>query len=167
MPATDLPLADRAAALLAELAGPAAVLRPDQLVAIEALVVERARVLVVQRTGWGKSAVYWIATRLLRDQGAGPTLVVSPLLALMRDQVAAAARMGITARTINSTNVDAWREIRGRARGRHRRRPADLPRAAEQPLVQDPGAPPPQRGCGHARDRRGPLHLRLGPRLPA
>ena len=105
------PLAARAATLLAELAGPGAVLRPDQLVAIEALVVERARVLVVQRTGWGKSAVYWIATRLLRDQGAGPTLVVSPLLALMRDQVAAAARMGITARTINSTNVDAWRAI--------------------------------------------------------
>ena len=104
-------LADRAARLLADLAGPAAVLRPDQLVAIESLVVDRARVLVVQRTGWGKSAVYWIATRLLRDEGAGPTLVVSPLLALMRDQVAAAARMGIAARTINSTNVDSWREI--------------------------------------------------------
>ena len=105
------PLADRAAQLLADLAGPEAVLRADQLRAIEALVVDRARVLVVQRTGWGKSAVYWIATRLLRDEGAGPTLVVSPLLALMRDQVAAAARMGIAARTINSTNADAWREI--------------------------------------------------------
>ncbi|MEX2659620.1 MAG: RecQ family ATP-dependent DNA helicase [Acidimicrobiales bacterium] len=104
-------IADRAAELLAELAGPAAVLRPDQLVAIEALVERRSRVLVVQRTGWGKSAVYWIATRLLRDRGAGPTLVVSPLLALMRDQVAAAARMGIAARTINSTNVDDWRAI--------------------------------------------------------
>ena len=104
-------IAERAAALLSELAGPAAVLHPDQLLAIEALVAERARVLVVQRTGWGKSAVYWIATRLLRDQGAGPTLVVSPLLALMRDQVAAAARMGIVARTINSTNAERWREI--------------------------------------------------------
>ena len=104
-------IAARASELLTELAGPTAVLRGDQLAAIEALVRERARVLVVQRTGWGKSAVYWIATRLLRDQGAGPTLVVSPLLALMRDQVAAAARMGIVARTINSTNVDAWREI--------------------------------------------------------
>jgi ATP-dependent DNA helicase RecQ len=108
---TTASLAERAAELLAELAGPGAVLRDDQLVAIEALVAEKARVLVVQRTGWGKSAVYWIATRLLRDQGAGPTLVVSPLLALMRDQVAAAARMGIAARTINSTNADDWRAI--------------------------------------------------------
>ncbi len=108
---TTAATAERAAELLAELAGPAAVLRADQLVAIEALVEQRSRVLVVQRTGWGKSAVYWIATRLLRDQGAGPTLVVSPLLALMRDQVAAAARMGIAARTINSTNVDDWRAI--------------------------------------------------------
>ena len=104
-------IGDRAAELLVRLAGPDAVLRDDQLAAIEALVADRARVLVVQRTGWGKSAVYWIATRLLRDAGAGPTLVVSPLLALMRDQVAAATRMGIVARTINSTNVDAWREI--------------------------------------------------------
>ncbi|HUF32314.1 MAG TPA: RecQ family ATP-dependent DNA helicase [Acidimicrobiales bacterium] len=104
-------IAERAAALLTELAGPDARLRDDQLTAIEALVADRARVLVVQRTGWGKSAVYWIATRLLRDEGAGPTLVVSPLLALMRDQIAAAARMGIRARTINSTNVDAWREV--------------------------------------------------------
>jgi ATP-dependent DNA helicase RecQ len=106
-------LAERAQSLLADLAGPAATLRPDQLVAVEALVSRRARVLVVQRTGWGKSAVYWIATRLLRDAGAGPTLVVSPLLALMRDQVDAAARAGVVARTINSTNVDDWRAIEG------------------------------------------------------
>ena len=111
MTTTTDAVADRAADLLTRLAGPQAVLRDDQLVAIEALVRDRARVLVVQRTGWGKSAVYWIATRLLRDRGAGPTLVVSPLLALMRDQVAAASRMGITARTINSTNADDWRAI--------------------------------------------------------
>ena len=79
--------------------------------AIDALVTERRRVLVVQRTGWGKSAVYWIATRLLRDAGSGPTLVVSPLLALMRDQVEAASRMGLRATTVNSTNVGDWDEI--------------------------------------------------------
>jgi len=95
---------------LESLAGPTAVLREDQLSAITALVNDRRRVLVVQRTGWGKSAVYWIATKLLRDAGAGPTLVVSPLLALMRDQVAAAQRMGLVARTVNSTNLSDWTE---------------------------------------------------------
>src|SRR5690606_521080 len=100
-----------AAAVLAELAGPEAVLRQDQLAAIEALVSQRARVLLVQATGWGKSAVYWIATRLLRTSGGGPTLVVSPLLALMRNQVAAAERAGIRAATINSANIDHWQAI--------------------------------------------------------
>ncbi len=101
----------RAAEVLERLAGPGAVLRDDQLVAIEALVDDRRRVLLVQATGWGKSAVYWIATRLLRDAGGGPTLVVSPLLALMRNQVAAAERAGIRAATINSSNLDDWRGI--------------------------------------------------------
>jgi ATP-dependent DNA helicase RecQ len=83
-------------------------LRDDQWVAIEALVAHRRRALVVQRTGWGKSAVYFVATGLLRAQGAGPTLIVSPLLALMRNQVEAAARAGITAHTINSSNTEEW-----------------------------------------------------------
>ena len=61
---------------------------------------------VVQRTGWGKSAVYFVATALLRAAGAGPTVIVSPLLALMRNQVEAAQRAGIRAETINSANVD-------------------------------------------------------------
>ena len=82
-------IAADAHAVLEELAGPGTQLRGDQLAAIEALVSEHQRVLLVQATGWGKSAVYWIATRLLRRGGAGPTLVVSPLLALMRNQVAA------------------------------------------------------------------------------
>jgi ATP-dependent DNA helicase RecQ len=101
-------LPERAQALLSALAGPGAVLRPDQLAAVRALVLDRRRALVVQRTGWGKSAVYFLATRLLRDAGAGPTLLVSPLLALMRDQIAGAARIGIRAATINSTNLDDW-----------------------------------------------------------
>jgi len=98
---------------LRALAGDDAVLHEDQAAAITTLVDERARALVVQRTGWGKSAVYFIATRLLRDRGAGPTLIVSPLLALMRDQLTAAGRMGLKPATINSTNVDDWREIEG------------------------------------------------------
>ncbi|MGP7961398.1 RecQ family ATP-dependent DNA helicase [Sanguibacter sp. A247] len=86
-------------------------LREDQWTAIEALVAHQRRVLVVQRTGWGKSAVYFVATALLREAGEGPTVIVSPLLALMRDQVAAAERAGIRAVTINSSNVTEWDDI--------------------------------------------------------
>jgi ATP-dependent DNA helicase RecQ len=88
-----------------------ALLREDQWAAIEALAVDRRRALVVQRTGWGKSAVYFVATKLLREAGAGPTVIVSPLLALMRNQIAAAERAGIRAVTINSTNIDQWQPI--------------------------------------------------------
>src|SRR4051812_21771166 len=86
-------------------------LREDQWRAIEALAVGRRRSLVVQRTGWGKSAVYFVATLLLRAEGAGPTVIVSPLLALMRNQIAAAERAGIRAVTINSTNSESWEPI--------------------------------------------------------
>ena len=79
-----------------------------QFEAISTLVDDRRRALVVQRTGWGKSAVYFVATLLLRRQGAGPTILVSPLLALMRDQVAAAARAGVRAVSINSSNAHEW-----------------------------------------------------------
>ncbi|MFD9629869.1 RecQ family ATP-dependent DNA helicase [Streptomyces violascens] len=104
-------LRTEADAVLARLVGGAtgtARLREDQWRAIEALVADKRRALVVQRTGWGKSAVYFVATALLRAQGAGPTVIVSPLLALMRNQVEAAARAGITARTINSANPEEW-----------------------------------------------------------
>lgn len=86
-------------------------LRDDQWTAIEALVRDHRRALVVQRTGWGKSAVYFVSTALLRARGAGPTIIISPLLALMRDQIAAAERAGIRAATINSANVTEWDEI--------------------------------------------------------
>ncbi|MFD7258983.1 RecQ family ATP-dependent DNA helicase [Streptomyces sp. NPDC059874] len=86
-------------------------LREDQWLAIEALVAHKRRALVVQRTGWGKSAVYFVATSLLRAAGAGPTVIVSPLLALMRNQVEAAARAGIRAHTINSANPEEWEGI--------------------------------------------------------
>jgi ATP-dependent DNA helicase RecQ len=86
----------------------AATFRDDQWEAIDALVNRRERRLVVERTGWGKSSVYFISTRILRDRGRGPTLIVSPLLALMRNQIEAAERLGIKALTINSTNTDKW-----------------------------------------------------------
>ncbi|OIK04347.1 RecQ family ATP-dependent DNA helicase [Streptomyces monashensis] len=101
----------QADAVLARLVGDTtggARLREDQWRAIEALVADRRRALVVQRTGWGKSAVYFVATSLLRARGSGPTVIVSPLLALMRNQVEAAARAGIHARTINSANTEEW-----------------------------------------------------------
>ncbi|MCF3137143.1 RecQ family ATP-dependent DNA helicase [Streptomyces olivochromogenes] len=104
----------QADSVLARLVGDAtgtARLREDQWRAIEALVADRRRALVVQRTGWGKSAVYFVATSLLRSRGSGPTVIVSPLLALMRNQVDAAARAGIHARTINSSNTEEWDTI--------------------------------------------------------
>ncbi|HEX8487903.1 MAG TPA: DEAD/DEAH box helicase, partial [Propionibacteriaceae bacterium] len=104
--------AQHLARIIASVAGPEARPRADQITAVEALVDRRQRVLVVQATGWGKSAVYWGATAALRAAGAGPTLVVSPLLALMRDQISAAERAGLRAATINSTNVDDWSAIR-------------------------------------------------------
>ena len=84
--------------------------RDGQLEAISKLVDERGRVLCVQRTGWGKSAVYFVATAMLREQGAGPTILVSPLIALMRNQLAAASALGIEAATVNSSNREDWDE---------------------------------------------------------
>src|SRR3954453_24116546 len=98
--------------LLRALAGPDARFREHQREAIEDLVVGRRRVLCVQRTGWGKSAVYFIATSMLRSAGEGPTLLISPLLALMRNQIDAAARLGLRAHTLSSTNVDDWDAVR-------------------------------------------------------
>lgn len=131
------PVRERAEAVLRELVGhPEAHLHEDQWRAIEALVVAHRRTLVVQRTGWGKSAVYFIATALLREGwgdwrpgtptpspgargrsgGVGASIIISPLLALMRDQVAAAGRAGIRAVTMNSANVTQWEEIEDQVR---------------------------------------------------
>ncbi|SHJ18483.1 ATP-dependent DNA helicase RecQ [Tessaracoccus bendigoensis DSM 12906] len=105
-------LRDEALTILRALTGNAqADFHPGQFEAIEALVAEHRRALVVQRTGWGKSAVYFIAALLQRRAGAGPALIVSPLLALMRDQVAAAERAGVRAAAINSSNVTQWADI--------------------------------------------------------
>ncbi|VEG26811.1 RecQ family ATP-dependent DNA helicase [Actinomyces howellii] len=131
---TDSPVRLRAEAVLRELvAEPGARLHDDQWTAIEALVSEHRRALVVQRTGWGKSAVYFVATVLLREgwgrwapgdplpspgsrSGAGATVIISPLLALMRDQVAAARRAGIRATTMNSANVTQWESVEAQVR---------------------------------------------------
>src|SRR4051812_45850091 len=108
-------LTDEALGVLRELTGrPDAVFREGQDAAVAALVERQQRALVVQRTGWGKSAVYFVSTALLRRRGAGPTLLVSPLLALMRDQVAAAARAGIRAVEISSANMTEWDEVAAR-----------------------------------------------------
>ncbi len=88
-----------------------ATFREGQREVIEAVVEDGHRALVVQRTGWGKSLVYWIATRVRRDAGHGPTLIISPLLALMRNQIAMAHRLGLRAATINSGNTDEWDEV--------------------------------------------------------
>lgn len=103
--------------LLEGIAGPGAQLRDDQWTAIDALVNQHRRMLVVQRTGWGKSAVYFIAAKLLRARGAGAAVIISPLLALMRNQVSAAERAGIRALTLNSANMTEWEEIQAQVVG--------------------------------------------------
>ncbi|WP_459803380.1 RecQ family ATP-dependent DNA helicase [Herbidospora sp. RD11066] len=106
-------LREEAEERLRALAGDHATLRDDQWTAIRSLVLDRRRTLVVQRTGWGKSAVYFIATALLRELGEGPTVIISPLLALMRNQIAAAERAGIHAVSVNSVNPGEWEKIYG------------------------------------------------------
>lgn len=93
------------------LANPAAEFRDGQWEAIDALVNHRQKLLVVQRTGWGKSSVYFISTKIFRDRGMGPTIIVSPLLALMRNQIESAQRLGVVAETMNSTNQDDWQAV--------------------------------------------------------
>ncbi len=92
------------------LSKPSAPFRDGQWESIEQL-LNRNRVLVVQRTAWGKSMVYFLATKILREQGAGPTLLISPLLSLMRNQLESAQKIGVRARTINSTNNEEWQQI--------------------------------------------------------
>ena len=109
------PLHAEAREVLRRLTGVAdAEFHDGQYEAIRALVADRARTVVVQRTGWGKSAVYFISSLLLRARGMGPALIVSPLLSLMRDQVEAASRAGVRAAMVNSANVTEWDEIRTR-----------------------------------------------------
>src|ERR1035438_8944663 len=98
-------------ALLRQMLGPAAQFRQGQWEAIDLAANQRQRLLVVQRTGWGKGVVYFLAARILRDTGVGPTLLISPLLSLMRNQILAAERLGIRAATIHSQNLEDWPEV--------------------------------------------------------
>src|SRR5256712_5173174 len=100
--------------LLRQMLGGTADFRDGQWKAIDLVVNQRRRVLVVQRTGWGKSIVYFLATKILRDSGAGPTLLISPLLSLMRNQILSAERLGIRASTIHSENLSEWDEVEGK-----------------------------------------------------
>lgn len=100
------------ALLRTALANPDAAFRDGQWQAIDTLVNRRQKLLVLQRTGWGKSAVYFISSKIFRDRGMGPTIIISPLLALMRNQIEAAERLGLRAATLNSTNRDAWDEVK-------------------------------------------------------
>lgn len=93
------------------LTNPNATFREGQWEAINAIVNQRQKLLVVQRTGWGKSSVYFISTKIFRDRGLGPTIIVSPLLALMRNQIESARNLGIVAETMNSTNSDDWTAV--------------------------------------------------------
>lgn len=111
-PSTPSDLRARALGHLRDLTGnPSADFHPGQFEAVSALVEGHRRALVVQRTGWGKSAVYFLSALLMRAQGYGPTLIISPLLALMRDQVSAAQRAGVRAAAISSANPTEWAEI--------------------------------------------------------
>jgi ATP-dependent DNA helicase RecQ len=100
--------------VISKIAGPTSKPKNDQLEAVFKLLVDNRRTLVVQPTGWGKSAVYWIAATAVRRAGSGPVIVVSPLLALMRNQVESAKRAGLRAETLNSGNSDDWNQIESR-----------------------------------------------------
>jgi len=97
--------------LLRQMLGPGAEFRDGQWEAIDLAANQRQRLLVVQRTGWGKSVVYFLAAKILRDAGAGPTLLISPLLSLMRNQILAAEKLGIRAATIHSQNLEDWAQV--------------------------------------------------------
>src|SRR6266853_3532582 len=99
---------EKARAILQQMLGPGADFRDGQWEAIDLAANQRQRLLVVQRTGWGKSVVYFVAAKILRDAGAGPALLISPLLSLMRNQILAAQKLGIRAVTIHSENLADW-----------------------------------------------------------
>ena len=165
--AANLP-ADPVQRHLEAMLGAGATFREGQREAIEAVVAGRSRALVVQRTGWGKSLVYWIATRVRRDAGHGPTLIISPLLSLMRNQIAMARPARAAGRDDQLRQRDDWADVEAELAADEIDVLLDLARApratsdfATRVLPSDPALDRAVRG------RRGALHLRLGPRLPA
>ncbi|HYV29674.1 MAG TPA: DEAD/DEAH box helicase, partial [Candidatus Binatia bacterium] len=103
----------QAQVLLRQMLGESADFREGQWQAIDLAANQRRRVLVVQRTGWGKSIVYFLATKIVREAGAGPTLLLSPLLSLMRNQLLATEHIGLRAAAIHSENLDEWQQVEG------------------------------------------------------
>ncbi len=101
----------RAGQLIKQMFGASAEFRPGQLEAIEHILNQSGRLLIVQKTGWGKSVVYFIMTKINRELGKGPTLIISPLLALMRNQIYNANKLGLRAATINSSNTKEWDQV--------------------------------------------------------
>lgn len=101
---------ERALELLKQAVGRDAEFREDQWEAIES-VMKGQRTLVVEKTGWGKSIVYFIATKLLRERGKGITILISPLLSLMRNQIEAAEKIGLVALSVNSSNQEEWGKL--------------------------------------------------------
>jgi ATP-dependent DNA helicase RecQ len=101
----------QARVFLQQMLGEAPDFRGGQWQAIDLVANQRRRMLVVQRTGWGKSIVYFLSTKILREAGAGPTLLVSPLLSLMRNQLLAAERIGLRAAAIHSENIEEWQRV--------------------------------------------------------
>src|SRR3954453_14826738 len=158
--ATTGTVESEALALLRELAGPDASFREHQLEAVQDLVEARRRVLCVQRTGWGKSAVYFLATALLRRRGAGPTVLISPLLALMRNQIAGAQRLGIRSGTVNWSNCGGWGAGAGGGGGSPRGGARSRPAHAARPPDRGGSSPPASRRratpCPLRRRRESP-----------
>jgi superfamily II DNA helicase RecQ len=158
-------LRDDASVFLPRLtADPTADFHDGQWETIETLVERRSRVLVVQRTGWGKSAVYFVATRLLRDAGAGPTVLISPFLALMRNQLVMAERAGVRAVTINSENRDVWECIEADIAAGATCSSSHPSRSTTRGSVASCSRA--RRPRRHAGRGRSTLHQRLGSRVP-
>ena len=145
-PFIDTDLRHRAQDVLSLIAGPDAVFRDDQFIAVDALVTDRSRALVVQRTGWGKSAIYFVATSLFAGLAVGvPTVIVSPLLALMRSRIRRWRAVRITAVTVNSTNIEEWEGHLRRNHGRPCRRIVSLAGTPQQPRIYATRSCPPWR----------------------
>ena len=152
----------RALALLRAVGDSRARFRAGQEEAVRHVYQGNGRLLVVRKTGWGKSFVYFIATKLLREAGLRPALLVSPLLALMRNQIAAAERMGVRADTINSDNAARWLEVEAAVRSDEVDIVLIAPETLRQRAVQCRGVVSDRRSCLTARRGRSALHLRLG-----
>lgn len=106
---------DNALQCLKLMFGDSAEFRSGQWESIESI-MQYKKVLVVQQTGWGKSIIYFIATKLLRSKGKGPSILISPLLSLVRNQIVNASKLGLTALSINSQNVDEWDTVKEKLR---------------------------------------------------